>query len=133
MANAKNLSNKDLIAKVEHDTAVYLNGPVLNQVLELTARYETLLNRYDEDCAGARADGFAEGRQQVEAETAAERIEMAALTAKLLGQIQQNTSDLMMAGLERIGHEVSKQKAYMDGYAEGLKDAQEPQSYADKI
>lgn len=122
MAQSKN--DRDLIASVEKNSAIYLNGPVLHEILDLAARYENLLNQYDADCAGAREDGFTQGRQQVEAETAQDRIEMAALTGKLLAQVQANTHELVKAALERLTYEAGKQSAYMDGYAAGLKDAQ---------
>jgi hypothetical protein len=123
MANSKKLSDRDLIASVEKNSVIYLNGPVLNEILDLAARYESLLNQYDTDLAGARSDGFMQGRKEVEAETAQDRIEMASYTAKLLVQIQSNTFELVNATIERLGHEAAKQSAYMNGYAAGLKDA----------
>ena len=131
MANAK--TNLDLIASVEKNATLYLNGPVLKEILDLAVRFENLLNQYDTDCAGARSDGFMQGRQQVEAETAQDRIEMASMTANLLAQVQANTRELTTAALERIGHEAAKHSAYLDGYGDGLADAAGPKTYADKI
>jgi hypothetical protein len=133
MADHRNTPDRDLIAKIEAFAQIQTTGSAQAALLELTARFETLLNQYDTDCAGARSDGFLQGRADAEAEFAKDKIEMAALTSGLLIQVQQNTMELVTASLERIDHAAAKEKAYMDGYSSGLKDAQGPTSYADKI